>query len=286
MITVLVTAKGGQLAQCIETLTHKYSNINFIFKSASELDITNKAQINSVFKSINNLDYCINCAAYTAVDKAETEYEFSDAVNHIGVQNLAEACEAKTVTLIHISTDFVFDGNALQPYNEDSITNPLGVYGETKLKGEHAITETLHNYFILRTSWLYSEFGNNFLKTMLRLSSERDEISVVSDQIGSPTYAKDLAQVILNIVKTKNISYGIYNYSNSGITSWCGFASEIFRLSSSSIKLNCIETKDYPTPAIRPKYSVLNTSKIEKALGIEVPNWKDSLVNAYANLKS
>ena len=286
MLTVLVTGKGGQLAQCIENIAPKYQDLNFIFKSSSELDITNYDNINSVFNSIEPFDYCINCAAYTAVDKAETETQVAYDVNVLGSKNLAEVCLKYNVTLVHISTDFVFDGDASQPYTEDSITNPLGVYGDTKLKGENAIVETLENFFILRTSWLYSEFGNNFLKTMLRLARERDEIAVVGDQIGAPTYAKDLAKVVLHLIESRNMSYGIYNYSNEGVVSWYGFANEIFKLCNSNIKLHKIETKDYPTLALRPKYSVLSTSKIENALGIEIPNWKASLAKAFSNLEN
>jgi dTDP-4-dehydrorhamnose reductase len=280
MLTVLVTGKGGQLAKCIENIAPKYPDLNFIFKSSSELDITNSDHINSVFNSEESYDYCINCAAYTAVDKAETETQDAYDVNVLGSKNLAEACLQYNVTLVHISTDFVFDGNATQRYTEDSITNPLGVYGDTKLKGENAIVETLNDYFIFRTSWLYSEYGSNFLKTMLKFGVERDEISVVSDQIGSPTYAKDLAEVILKIIESRHTGYGIYNYSNEGVVSWYDFANEIFKLSKSSIKLNKIETKDYPTPATRPKYSVLNKDKITNALNITIPNWKDSLNKA------
>ncbi len=284
MLTVLVTGKGGQLAKCIENIAPQYPSLNFILKSSSELDITNFDDINSVFNSSEPFDYCINCAAYTAVDKAETETQDAYEVNVLGSKNLAEACLKHNVTLVHVSTDFVFDGEASQPYYEDSITNPLGVYGTTKLKGENAIVETLNNYFIFRTSWLYSEYGSNFLKTMLKLGSERDEISVVSDQIGSPTYAKDLAEVILKLVESRQTSYGIYNYSNEGAVSWYDFANEIFKLSKSSIKLNKIETKDYPTPATRPKYSVLNKDKITNVLKITVPNWKYSLNEALTNL--
>lgn len=286
MLTVLVTGKGGQLAQCIENIAPKYQDLKFIFKSSSELDITNYDNINSIFNSSEPFEYCINCAAYTAVDKAETETQDAYDINVLGSKNLAEACGKHDITLVHISTDFVFDGNALQPYNEDSITNPLGVYGDTKLKGENAIAEILENYFILRTSWLYSEYGNNFLKTILRLARERDEIGVVDDQIGSPTYAKDLAEVVLQLIGSRNTSYGVYNYCNEGVVSWYTFASEIFRLSKSSINLNAIKTKDYPTPALRPKYSVLNTAKLENALGIKIPNWKASLASAYSNLEN
>lgn len=285
MINVLVTAKDGQLGQCFQDIALNYPEINFFFKSSSELDITNKATVDSVFNSEVPFDYCINAAAYTAVDKAEDNIELADQVNHIGAQNLALACKKHQVILIHISTDFVFDGKSSKAYLESDITNPLGVYGETKLKGEQAISKTLEQHFIIRTSWLYSEFGNNFLKTMLRLASERNEIGVVGDQIGSPTYAKDLAEAVLQIIEAKSSAYGIYHYSNDGEISWYDFAKEIFRLSGSSIKLNKIETTDYPTPAERPQFSVLNTTKISPLLAIKIPNWKASLAMAYSKLE-
>jgi dTDP-4-dehydrorhamnose reductase len=285
MTSVLVTGKDSQLGQCIQSLAPKFSNLKFVFKTSTELDITNQLQVNSIFKSSDKFDYCINCAAYTAVDKAENEIEKAFSINVDGVKNIAEACRNNKVTLIHVSTDFLFDGTSLKPYSEDCVTNPLGIYGKTKLKGEQEIERVLANYFIIRTSWLYSEYGNNFLKTMLRLSKERNEISIVDDQIGSPTYAKDLAEVILNLVNTKKISFGIYNYSNSGVVSWYDFANEIFKLSKSRTKLNSINTKDYPTTAERPKYSVLETSKIAKLLGLDIPNWKASLARAFINLE-
>lgn len=285
MINVLVTAKDGQLGQCFQDIALNYPEINFFFKSSSELDITNKATVDSVFNSEVPFDYCINAAAYTAVDKAEDNIELADQVNHIGAQNLALACKKHQVILIHISTDFVFDGKSSKAYLESDITNPLGVYGETKLKGEQAISKTLEQHFIIRTSWLYSEFGNNFLKTMLRLASERNEIGVVGDQIGSPTYAKDLAEAVLQIIEAKSSAYGIYHYSNDGEISWYDFAKEIFRLSGSSIKLNKIGTTDYPTPAERPQFSVLNTTKISPFLAIKIPNWKASLAMAYSKLE-
>lgn len=285
MINVLVTGKDGQLGQSIKNLISNYNSINFIFKSYSDLDITDEERVNAVFKSIPELNYCINCAAYTAVDKAEEEVILSHRINFLGVENLANACYKNKVTLIHVSTDFVFDGKALQPYLEDDYKNPLNEYGKSKLKGEQAVIEILHNYFIIRTSWLYSEYGNNFLKTMLRLSKERDELSVVSDQIGSPTYTKDLVEIILKLIEAKNTSYGIYHYSNEGITSWHDFAKEIFEYSNHKIILNKILTKDYPTAAIRPKYSVLNTSKIKNELGIEIPNWKRSLKACITKIK-
>jgi len=284
MIHVLVTAKDGQLGQCFQSLAVKHPNIQFVFKSSSDLDITNTANIEDALKD-HTFDYCINCAAYTAVDKAEEAIELADKVNHIGAKLLAESCKKFNVTLIHVSTDFVFDGKATVPYLEDDITNPLGVYGKTKLAGEQAISNVLENYFIIRTSWLYSEYGNNFLKTMLRLSKERNEIGVVGDQVGSPTYARDLADMILRLIESKNTSYGVYHYSNKGVVSWYDFAKEIFKLSDSSITLNKIETKDYPTPAVRPKYSVLYTERISKLLDLKIPNWKESLKKAIIYLK-
>ncbi|WP_179009469.1 dTDP-4-dehydrorhamnose reductase [Winogradskyella forsetii] len=280
MLKVLVTGKDGQLAHCINSVADQYPNLECFFKSSSELDITNFEEVGSVF-GLEQFDYCINCAAYTNVDEAETEQELAFNINKLGAENLAQACVKYSVTLIHVSTDFVFDGMLPEPYKEDSKKNPLGVYGRTKLEGEKVIIATLKNHFILRTSWLYSEYGNNFLKTMLRLARERDEISVVDDQIGSPTYAVDLAKVLLRIVESKSSSYGIYHYSNKGAISWYDFAEEIFRLSESTIRLNKIKTKDYPTKANRPKYSVLDTSKIEETLGVKISKWNESLESAF-----
>ena len=284
MINVLVTGKDGQLGQCFKSIALVHPSINFIFKSSSELDITNESQVNEIFKTFDRLDYCINCAAYTAVDKAEEEIELSDKINYLGSKNLAIACKTFGVVLVQISTDFVFDGESIQPYTESNAANPLGVYGQSKLKGEKAIEDILDAHFIIRTSWLYSEFGNNFLKTMLRLGKERSELSVVSDQIGSPTYAIDLANVVLEFIESKNTAYGIYHYSNEGIISWYDFAKEIFKLSDNNLTLNKIETKDYPTAAVRPKYSVLSNSKLKNELGVTIPNWKSSLNNAIINL--
>ena len=284
MITILVTGKNSQLAQCIDSIASQYPYLKFIFKTSKELDITNRIQVSSVFENSDKFDFCINCAAFTAVDNAENEKEKAYQVNVEGVKNIAEACRDNHVILVHVSSDFVFDGNSLTPYTEESVANPLSLYGETKLNGEHIIQQVLSSYFIIRTSWLYSEYGNNFFKTMLRLSEERKEIGVVDDQIGCPTYANDLAEVILNLLSSKNSSFGIYNFSNSGAASWFEFAREVFKISNSKIKLNPIETKDYPTPAKRPKYSVLDTSKIKETLDIDIPNWKDGLRRTYYNL--
>ena len=219
MIAVLVTGKDSQLAQCIQSLAPKYSNLKFVFKASDKLDITNRFQVNSVFTGSDQFDYCINCAAYTAVDKAEAEAERAFVISTTGVKNIAEACRNNNVTLIHISTDFLIDGTALKPYLEESLTNPLSVNGKTKLQGEQAIENVLDNYFIMRTSWLYSEYGNNFLKMMLRLFKECSELNVVDDQYGSPTYAKDLAEVVI----TRNTTFGVYNNCNAGLASWYDF---------------------------------------------------------------
>lgn len=279
---ILVTGKNGQLGQCIQSIIDQYPKIHFTFKSSSELDITNKTAVLNLFNT-DQFDYCINCAAYTAVDKAETDDYKAKAVNVIGLNNLAHTCKENNTTLISISTDFVFDGSSNISYLETDITNPLGVYGKTKLEGEQVISKILDKHFIIRTSWLYSEYGNNFMKTMLRLGEERDDLSVVGDQIGSPTYAVDLAKTLLMFTKTRNTNYGIYHFSNRGECSWYDFAKEIFEQSSIEIKLNKINTEDFPTEATRPKYSALNSSKIEKTLGIKVPYWKESLKQAISN---
>jgi len=284
MKLVLVTGSNGQLAKCIKELSVSFTNYHFIYSDSTALDITNNVQVTEFFK-VNTIDYCINCAAYTAVDKAEEETEKAYKVNADGVKNLAIACRKKKTTLIHISTDFVFDGTQASSYLEEDATNPINVYGASKLKGEELIQQNLSNHFILRTSWLYSEYGNNFLKTMLRLGNEREELSVVSDQIGSPTYAKDLAKTILRIIEIESDNYGVYHYSNRGKTSWCGFAKAIFEGAEIDIKLKSIKTEAYPTPAKRPMFSVMCTAKISDALSIDIPYWKDSLKVAIQNLK-
>ncbi|WP_310555275.1 dTDP-4-dehydrorhamnose reductase [Flavobacterium sp.] len=283
-MVVLVTGASGQLGQSLQHIAPDYSDCEFVFASSQDLDITNQERVNSFFKS-NKIDFCINAAAYTAVDKAETEFEKAEAINVLGSKNLAVACKNNSVKLIHISTDFVFDGTSNKPYLETDITNPLGIYGQTKLDGEKAISENLKEHFIIRTSWVYSQFANNFMKTMLRLASERDSLSIVSDQIGSPTNAVDLANAIMQIIlksKIENpksqIEYGIYNFSNEGTASWFDFAQEIFRVNNVTIDLKPIPTEAFPTPAKRPKYSVLNKSKIKTAFGIEIKDWKESLL--------
>lgn len=277
MINVLVTGSKGQLASCIKDLENQYENINFIYTDYQGLDVCNRNQLKTFFETQLNINYCINCAAYTAVDKAETEAEKAFEINAIGAKNLALVCNEFDTTLIHVSTDFVFDGEKTEPYIETDAAKPISVYGASKLQGELEIQKAIEKYFILRTSWLYSEHGNNFMKTMLRLAETRDEISVISDQIGTPTYAGDLAEVILEIINTKSTCFGVYHYSNEGAISWYNFAAAIFEITKTQIKLNPIKTSAYPTPAKRPAFSVMDKTKIKRVLKNETSNWKESL---------
>lgn len=279
-MVVLVTGANGQLGQAIRFVAGNYPNIHFVFCSSSDLDITNKENCYSVFNK-ETPDFCINTAAYTAVDKAESETQKAHLINCIGAKNLAETCKEFNAKLIHISTDFVFDGLKNAPYNETDLTSPKGVYGQTKLDGEIAIQEVFDAYFIIRTSWVYSQFGNNFMKTMLRLASERDSLSVVSDQIGTPTNAVDLAECLLTIITqhpTPNTQhlFGIYNFSNEGQCSWFDFAKKIFEINQVKIDLTPIPTTQFPTPAERPKYSVLDKTKIQSVFGVEIKSWEES----------
>lgn len=278
---VLVTGSNGQLGQSLQFIAPNYPNINFIFCSSSELDITNLEKCHSIFSKIKP-NYCINTAAYTAVDKAESEPEKAHLINVVGVKNLAEVCKKHNTVLLHVSTDFVFDGNASKPYTENDFTNPTGVYGQTKLDGEKAIQEIWSKHFIIRTSWVYSQFGNNFMKTMLRLASERDSVSVVNDQIGTPTNAVDLAEVLVNIILADNRqpitdNFGIYNFSNEGECSWYDFAKKIFKVNNINIDLKPIPTTSFPTPAKRPKYSVMDKSKIKSIFIIVIKSWEERL---------
>lgn len=276
MIKALVTGGNGQLAQCLKEIVKYHDELDITFQDLPDLDITNKQQLESYFSN-NELDYCINCAAYTAVDLAEEQSELAYAVNAEGPKNIAMLCLKYNIKLIHISTDFVFDGQQRTPYSETDAPNPLSVYGASKLQGERNIQDVMENYFIVRTSWLYSEYGKNFMKTMLKLSETRDQISVVSDQIGSPTYAGDLAEGLIKIVLSSSISYGVYHYSNSGAISWYDFAVEIFKQFGKTIEVKPIKTKDYPTAAKRPKYSVLDTTKIKNNFYCTIKDWQGSL---------
>jgi dTDP-4-dehydrorhamnose reductase len=280
-MVVLVTGANGQLGQSLQFIASNYPKLHFVFCSSSDLDITNFEKCQSTFSKIQP-QYCINAAAYTAVDKAENEPEKAHLINVIGTTNLAEVCKANGTTLLHISTDFVFDGNALKPYTENDIPNPTGVYGQTKIEGEKAIQTIFEKHYIIRTSWVYSQFSNNFMKTMLRLASERDSLSVVNDQIGTPTNAVDLANALVQIILTENQqqttnNFGIYNFSNEGQCSWYDFAKTIFANNNITIDLKPIPTTSFPTPAKRPKFSVLDKSKIKRVFEIEIKSWEESL---------
>lgn len=281
-MVVLVTGANGQLGQAIQSVVGNFPTLDLIFYSSSELNITDTTNCESVFEKFKP-NFCINTAAYTAVDKAETEPEKAYAINVVGAQNLAQVCKTYDTVLLHVSTDFVFDGLANQPYLEDDVPNPTGVYGVTKLQGEQAIASTWNKHFIIRTSWVYSQFANNFMKTMLRLASERDSLSVVSDQIGTPTNAVDLAECLLTIISTQHPTpntqhpFGIYNYSNEGQCSWYEFATEIFKQYQLSVNVNPIPSSAYPTPAKRPAYSVLDKSKIKTVFGINISNWQEQI---------
>ncbi|WMI68936.1 dTDP-4-dehydrorhamnose reductase [Mangrovimonas sp. YM274] len=279
MKTILVTGGNGQLATCIKDLEQSINGFRFIYVDSGELDITKEADVNAFFSS-NDIDWCINCAAYTAVDKAESEKEKAFAVNVLGVKYLAAACKEYNVKMIHVSTDFVFEGDACLAYSESDATNPVGVYGETKLEGEKEIERHLAEHFIFRTSWLYSEHGHNFLKTMLKLSETKSELNIVADQIGTPTYAKDLAAVLLKVVSSNSVAYGLYHYSNEGVASWYDFAHAIFEISENNIKTFAIKTEAYPTPAERPHFSVLDKTKVKGTFNIEISHWRDSLKEA------
>lgn len=274
---VLVTGANGQLGQTIRAIANQYPTLDFLFLDKDHLDVTNASQVLGFFKS-NALNWCINAAAYTAVDNAETHPEQAYQINVLGANHIAKACHEHAVKLIHISTDFVFDGEKNAPYKENDTTNPLGVYGLTKLEAENAVKAYCSSHFIIRTSWLYSEFGDNFMKTMVRLASERDLVRVVSDQIGAPTYARDLAVVLINIILGDRVNYGTFHYSNQGQISWFEFAKAIFEEIQSSVRLEPILTKDYVTLAKRPLYSVLDTSKIETEMSLRIPFWRESLI--------
>ena len=308
MKTILVTGSNGQLGNCIARLQNDFSQYKFLFADLPEIDITSKKSLQklaappsppeggdvagaSSFPPSGGLkgavDFIINCAAYTAVDKAENDEGLCRNVNVEGVRCLAEFAKKNNARLIHISTDYVFNGESFLPLTEETHTSPIGVYGITKLEGENAFRFSGASGVIIRTAWLYSEFGNNFVKTMLRLGKERGELSVIFDQVGTPTYAGDLAEIILKILPQIEKMEGVetYHFSNEGVASWYDFAKEIFDIAGLSVKVNPIETSQYPTPARRPHYSVLNKGKIKKDFSAEIPYWKESLRVCIERLK-
>lgn len=287
---ILVTGGSGQLAKSIQSLVIKNkTNHDFIFISRSELDLADLQSVRSYFNK-NKFDLIINCAAYTKVDKAETDQEQANLVNHLAVEKISEIAKKNNTRLIHISTDFVFDGNQSKPYLENDSTSPLNIYGATKLAGENAILSIMKfNAIIIRTSWVYSEYGNNFVDTILRLIKKKKELHIVSDQIGSPTFATDLAQVILFIVtseklNSKNLATEVYHYSNEGKCSWYDFTKEIVNISGLKCNIKPINTKDYPAQAERPKYVVMSKKKIIQEFDLKINFWQDSLKHCITNL--
>ena len=280
---ILVTGKSGQLGRSLQKFISNFDHHEFTLTGREELDLSSSESISKYFDTHSHFDVIINCAAYTAVDRAEKEADLADEINHLAVKQLAEFANSQNAKLIHISTDYVFDGYKNSSYLENDSTNPINVYGRTKLLGEEAVLEAMpNNALIIRTSWGYSEFGNNFVQTMLELARERGEINVVTDQIGSPTYASDLAKAILNIIFSDSFnkeSYPteIFHFSNMGETSWFDFAKEILKLANLNYKVTPISSEQYPTPAIRPKNSTLSKEKIKNRFKLQIPSWKQSL---------
>ena len=289
-MNILVTGSNGQLGSEIKDIAVNYKDFSFFFMDLPALDICNNNQLD-VFFTENKIHTVINCAAYTAVDKAEEDAEIAKKVNSEGVLNLVNAIGKVNGKLIHISTDYVFDGNSFLPYQELDDVNPIGVYGNTKRSGELAVLNSKIDGIVIRTSWLYSAYGNNFVKTMLRLGNERNELGVIFDQVGTPTNASDLAKTCLDILACKkhskiNTKGNIYHFSNEGVTSWYDFAHTIIELGKVECHVKPIQTKDYPTLAKRPHFSVLNKTKIKTDFEIEIPYWRDALVACINKLKN
>ena len=283
--TILVTGSNGQLGKELKKIAPSFPGFDFIFLSREDLPIHHFALVRNFFKGYHP-QYLINCAGYTAVDRAEQEKDLAFQVNGEAVGVLAAICKEQHCQFIHISTDYVFDGTTSVPYKEDSPTNPQSVYGASKLEGEKQAMQFNPDSIIIRTSWVYSEFGKNFVKTILKLLQEKDEIDVVNDQMGSPTYAADLAEVIMQIITSGPWQAGIYHYSNEGIISWFDFALQLKKLSGSLCKINPISTPPHRTGAKRPAYSVLDKTKIQQVFGCSIKNWKDSLASCLTRMKN
>ncbi|MGV3504942.1 MAG: dTDP-4-dehydrorhamnose reductase [Adhaeribacter sp.] len=283
MSSIIVFGASGQLGQCLQFVARQKQVSAIHFLPEESANILDEATLQEVFRQYQPA-YCINCAAYTAVDKAEEEADLARKINSEGARNLARLCQAFSTTLIHVSTDFVFAGQGNQPLTESDEARPINVYGLTKLEGEQAVQQELDRHFILRTSWLYSEFGNNFVKTMLRLGKEKDELRIIWDQMGTPTYAIDLAGCILEIILTGSQAFGTYHYSNEGATSWYDFALAIFDLSNTQVKVLPVRTSEYVTKAIRPPFSVMDKTKIKSQLQISIPYWRESLATCISRL--
>lgn len=282
-MNILITGSNGQLGSEICKISPSSQN-NYIFTDIAELDITNLDAIRKMV-SEDKVDVIVNCAAYTNVDKAEDDCETADLINNVAVKNLAIAAKEVDATFIHISTDYVFKGDNCIPYREENKTNPIGIYGETKLAGEQSILETGCKHLIIRTSWLYSQYGNNFVKTMQRLTAERDSLKVVFDQVGTPTYAADLAVFINKVIEEKLIDkQGIYHFSNEGVCSWYDFAKKICELSGNICDIQPCHSDEFPSKVKRPSFSVLDKTKIKETFGIRIPYWEDSLIQCIKEL--
>lgn len=281
---ILITGANGQLGNEMRIVAKQHTEVDFVFTDIEELNICNTDEVDSFVKNLRP-NYIVNCAAYTAVDKAENDVDLCRAINCDAVKNLGVAAQKYQAKIIHVSTDYVFDGTSNTPYTETMPTNPQTIYGKTKLEGEKVLLSVCGTSFIIRTSWLYSSFGNNFVKTMLRLGNERDSINVVFDQVGTPTYAADLANAIWEIITSKSTDYGVYHFSNEGVCSWYDFTTAIFRLTNTNCQVFPIESSEYPTKTPRPFYSVLNKRKIKSTFAISIPHWEVSLQKCLQILK-
>lgn len=277
MKKILVTGSKGQLGNELQVAAKAFSQFELVFTDVDELDICNLTAIEQFVKNAG-FDAIVNCAAYTAVDKAETDDDLCYKINRDAVQNLAQIAQYNGLKLIHVSTDYVFDGTQHTPYVETDRVCPVSVYGKSKLAGEELALKYCEQVAVIRTSWLYSAFGNNFVKTIMRLGQERESLNVIFDQVGTPTYAADLANAILQMLNAEVFVSGVYHFSNEGVCSWYDFAKKIHQLAGVTCKVSPIETKDYPTAAVRPHYSVLNKSKIKSTYHIEIPHWEESLI--------
>ena len=285
MQNILITGSNGQLGNEMQAISKKHPNFQYFFTDVDELDITDKEQIRK-FVVENNIHFVVNCAAYTAVDKAEDEEKKAYLINCDAVKNISEIAAEHNLKVIHVSTDYVFDGTNHIPYTENMPVSPTSIYGKSKLAGEKKMMQTAPQSIIIRTSWLYSTFGNNFVKTMIKLGRERDSLNVIFDQVGTPTYAADLAATIMKVLNFEKWISGIYHFSNEGVCSWYDFAKTIHRLAGVDCKVNPIETKDYPVRTPRPFYSVLNKAKIKLTYQVEIPHWEESLEKCILSAKA
>lgn len=282
MKTVLVLGANGQLGKCFQELSAGEDDIDWLFMNSNEVNITSNFDVQQCFSS-KRIDYCINCAAYTNVEKAESDRDRAFLLNAEAVKNLAEICKKSNTVLFHFSTDYVFDGTAQTPYLEKDLTAPLNVYGKSKLKGEEYIREIANCYFIFRTSWLYSQFGHNFFRTILLKAEKGEELNITDAQQGTPTNANHLVKLVLKLIKEHNTQFGTYHFSNNGVTTWYGFAEEILKISENFDKVKLNKDNSYKTLAERPDYSVLDTSKVEKTFGYSIPSWEGAVAELYSD---